>query len=109
MTVYVDTMQANFKYKNNHYKMSHMIADTEEELHSFAQSLGLKREWYQDQSKHKHYDISQSIKKKAIENGAIEVSQKTLAKLSKRKIVEGHCGSLKDIDQWFKNYCKNKK
>jgi hypothetical protein len=28
-----------------------------EELHEFAQSIGLKREWFQDHPRHPHYDV----------------------------------------------------
>tara|TARA_B100000700_G_scaffold230615_1_gene255042 strand:- start:14884 stop:15201 length:318 start_codon:yes stop_codon:yes gene_type:complete len=103
MAVYVDNYKAKFK----NYIMCHMIADSEEELHSFAIKLGLKTSWYQNKTKHKHYDISQSVKQKAIELGAMEVSAKTLVKLSIRKNIEGNCGNLEDINKWYNNY-KNK-
>ena len=35
----------------------HLVADTEEELHKFAQKIGLKRSWYQDKSHYPHYDL----------------------------------------------------
>jgi len=37
----------------------HLAVDgLQEELHRFAQSVGLKREWFQDQPDHPHYDIT---------------------------------------------------
>lgn len=50
--------------------MSHLEADTLEELHEFAGRLGLRRSWFQDRSI-PHYDISKSMREKAIRMGAI--------------------------------------
>ena len=69
--VYVD----NFEIKFKNMKMYHLLADTEEELHIFAEKIGLKREWFQNK-KIKHYDISKSKKELAIKNGAKELSYK---------------------------------
>jgi hypothetical protein len=37
---------------------THLVADTEEELHTFAQKIGLKRKWYQCPDTHPHYDLT---------------------------------------------------
>lgn len=73
MTVYVDNMQA--KYKSKHrlgttYVMSHMIADTEEELHAMADKIGVARKWFQGD----HYDITQTKKALAIAAGATPIT-----------------------------------
>lgn len=34
----------------------HLVADTIEELHAFADSIGMKRKWFQDKRK-PHYDL----------------------------------------------------
>lgn len=70
MTVYVDDAEIPFRGM----RMSHMIADTEEELHRMADEIGLKRSWYQGD----HYDVSLSKKKEAIEAGAEQVSWREL-------------------------------
>ena len=62
--------------------MSHMIADTKDELHDMAKRLNLRREWFQDGSK-PHYDISQSKKTLALSLGAIEVTERELVRLLK--------------------------
>lgn len=75
MPVYVDKAK-------NHYKrmiMCHLLADTLEELHTFAKQIGLKREWFQNGST-PHYDLSLTKRKRAIQNGAIEIDN--------RKVVE---------------------
>lgn len=66
MTVYVDDMRANF----GRMIMCHMFADTEEELHAMAASIGIERRWYQGN----HYDIALSKRALALANGAYPVS-----------------------------------
>ena len=53
--------------------MSHMFADDLEELHTLAQAIGLKREWFQTNSSVPHYDVCQTKRALAIEQGAIEL------------------------------------
>lgn len=67
MAVYVDNAFIPF----GRMVMCHMEADTLDELHEMADKLGLKRSWFQDKSI-PHYDVSKSIRAKAVELGAIE-------------------------------------
>lgn len=55
----------------------HLQADTPEELHAFAGSLGLRRSWFQskpNRPEHDHYDLTQSKRDEAILAGAIPES-----------------------------------
>lgn len=65
MTVYVDNAEIPFRGM----LMSHLVADTLDELHEFAQGIGLRREWFQDK-RLPHYDVSKSKAKEAIKAGA---------------------------------------
>lgn len=56
-------------------KMSHMIADSEQELHDFAGRIGMAREWFQGD----HYDVSKAKRDLAIKLGAVPVSLRQLA------------------------------
>jgi hypothetical protein len=57
----------------------HLVADTLDELHAFAESIGMKRSWFQDHPRHPHYDtISKGKKSKAIKAGAILISSKEI-------------------------------
>jgi hypothetical protein len=88
MSVYVDKLTACLPTKNWKYdKYCHLIADTLEELHIFAQSIGLKREWFQEKS-YPHYDITIGIRRKAIQNGAIEVCNKTFVRIMRKNNLE---------------------
>ena len=60
--------------------MSHMMADTLDELHAMAATLGLKREWFQDHPRHPHYDICQSKRAQAIKLGAVPMTSLDLVK-----------------------------
>lgn len=78
MTVYVDEF---FNYGRRIGRAgpswSHLMSDTsDEELHKFAQSIGLKREWHQSPPEHNtsHYDIgTKRIRDLAVKAGATEI------------------------------------
>lgn len=76
MTVYID--KANIRFRR--MIMCHMIADTPEELHAMAYSIGMKREWFQENASFPHYDVSKSRKEKALKLGAVEVDKYQLVK-----------------------------
>ncbi len=69
MAVYVDPAAHKF----GRMIMCHMWADTEEELHTFAARIGIKRKWFQEPPKAswKHYDISKGKRQLAISLGAV--------------------------------------
>lgn len=75
MSVYVDDM---YKYPMGQFrrmKMSHLIADTPEELHAMADKIGLARRWYQGD----HYDVAMVTRAKAVKAGAIEITLRQLS------------------------------
>lgn len=90
MTVYVDDMHLYDMGKLYRMKMSHMIADTETELHQMATKIGVKRKWYQGD----HYDISKSKRAMAIRLGAVPISMRTLACMNFCRKVEGKLPKL---------------
>lgn len=65
----------------------HMIASTIEELHEFANKIGLHKCYYRNPRKkrHPHYDImSEKVRLKVFENGAQSVTDRTIVKLCKK-------------------------
>lgn len=61
----------------------HMIGSTIDELHQFADKIGLHRCYYRNprKKKHPHYDLmNEKIRKKAIDNGAVFVTDRTIVK-----------------------------
>ena len=81
MTVYVDDMYKSPMGQFGRMKMSHMIADTEEELHEMAGKIGVARKWYQGD----HYDICMSMRKTAVTCGAKEVTMRELVRIRRGK------------------------
>ncbi len=92
MTVYVDDM---YKYEMGRFgrlKMSHLIADTDEELHALVDKIGVARRWFQGPPRHDpHYDIALSKRALAVKHGAVEV---TLRELSAMVVVRRRTGKL---------------
>ena len=70
MPVYVDDGRARYRGM----LMAHLIGD-EADLHVMAARIGLRREWC-----HRgHYNLSQTLRAKAVARCAIEISRKTAA------------------------------
>lgn len=65
--------------KLRHKHWSHLVSDTsEDELHAFAKRLGLRRSWFQGGTKNAHYDVTPTVRTKAIKLGAIAVTSREL-------------------------------
>lgn len=61
----------------------HVVADTLEELHIFAQTVGISKNWYEGVRKgHPHYDIPKG-KLEIILKSAIIVRPREILRLSK--------------------------
>ena len=74
MAVYVDN--ARIPWRGRHW--CHLVADTLEELHSFARVLGLRRAWFQAQASLPHYDVTVETRTVALSRGAHVVDRRTL-------------------------------
>ena len=77
MPVYVD--KATNPY--GRMKMCHMVADTLDELHAMADKVGMRRAWFQDSQDHPHYDLSQTKRALAVQQGAIEIDSRQLVQI----------------------------
>lgn len=76
MATYVDNV--NIKWRNNIW--CHLVADSLDELHSFAKAIGLKREWFQASASYPHYDITLKTRSIAISKGANIGTRKQIIK-----------------------------
>lgn len=80
MTVYVDDMYQTPLGKFGRMRMSHMMADTTEELLAMADTIGVDRRWIQyPGTEEEHFDIAMSKRKRAVEAGAVEVTMREMA------------------------------
>lgn len=76
MTVYVGpifawTPTARWRWRT----AAHLMADTEDELHEFAHRLGLLREWFQDNPRLPHYDLTIAKRRLAVDFGATSLNR----------------------------------
>ena len=62
----------------------HLVSTISEgELHNFAACINLKRDWYQNNKKHPHYDLTTSrAREKARNSGAKLVSSRKLIQIA---------------------------
>ncbi len=75
MSVYVDDMYTTPMGQFGRMKMSHMLADSTEELLAMADTIGLSRRWIQNAgTPTEHFDVSMGKRKLAIEAGAVEIT-----------------------------------
>lgn len=78
MTVYVDDMRMPARVGRIEARWSHLMADTDEELHRFAASIGLRRRWAQYPGTWKsHYDVTDSKRAQAIAAGAVQIGHRS--------------------------------
>ena len=97
MTVYIDDM---YRYALGAFRgmqMSHMIADSDAELHFVAARIGMKREWFQGD----HYDVPLTRRALALEAGAVAITYRQAGAMRRRRAVEGHCGEPNEAVAWY--------
>lgn len=82
MAIYIGTKE----YKYDRTIMSHMVADTLEELHEMAENCGIVRRHFQD-GKRPHYNVCKESKKLVINKGAILVNNKTIIELCRAMTI----------------------
>jgi hypothetical protein len=89
MAVYVDDMRRHATVGNLRARWSHLMADTDDELHAFAARLGLRRSWAQYPGTPKsHYDLTDSVRRRALSLDAIPIgygSEESVALIRRRR------------------------
>jgi hypothetical protein len=84
MPVYVD----NVRLPSNGTFWCHLVADSLDELHAFAYQLGLKPQWFQHTASYPHYDVTISMREKALKMGASEGNRATIFECAQRLKAE---------------------
>lgn len=77
--IYIGTRE----YKYGRMLMSHMVSDNLNELHDFADKLGIAWRHFQDKKGKPHYDICKKMKAKALTIGAKEVDDREIVSILK--------------------------
>ena len=93
MAVYVDDSRLAWRGKS----WCHLVADSINELHAFAEQLGLKREWFQDRTMYPHYDVTLKVKARALALGAYAGDKRTIITCAKRLKVELIASGHRDL------------
>jgi len=76
VSVYVDDFYSPF----GRMLMCHMLADSAEELHAMADTIGVQRKWFQAD----HYDVCKSKRALAVRAGAVEVTSREIIEVRRR-------------------------
>lgn len=110
MTVYVDDMYRHpigeFKTASGRiYKMSHLIADTSDELLAMVRAIDVNPKWIQHRgTRDEHFDIAISKRAAAIAAGAVPITLEQCSAMNKRRKVTGALGSPDDAVEWLKQF-----
>jgi hypothetical protein len=103
MTVYVDDMYLDPMGEFRGMRMSHLIADTDDELHAMVDRIGVQRRWHQAPPKcsSSHYDIAMTKRAQAIKAGAIPITMRQCSAMCARRRATGVLGAPEDAIDWI--------
>lgn len=86
MPVFVDDEQIPWRGR----VWCHLVADSLAELHEFAQRLGLRQAWFQSKSVYPHYDVTLTVRDKALALGATMGDRRTIIACGKSLKAQLH-------------------
>jgi hypothetical protein len=84
VTVYLDDWRQPARLGPVDDRWSHLVADSDEELHAFAAQLGMKREWFQHKEgrpHQAHYDLPERSRQAALDLGAVPVTWRQVGRM----------------------------
>jgi FMN phosphatase YigB (HAD superfamily) len=82
MPVYVDSLFVADRRNAEGFEWCHMFADSLDELHAMAKTIGRNRCWFH---RGDHYDLTPSFRAKAIAAGATELTWRQVVPLRPRR------------------------
>jgi hypothetical protein len=86
LTVYVDDWRQRATVRDRTDRWSHLLADDPDELHAMAAALGIPPRGYQRHRRSavlNHYDLPEGLRLRAIELGAVAVTWRQMARLTR--------------------------
>jgi hypothetical protein len=84
LAVYVDDWRQRARLGHVDALWSHLIADSDDELHRFAARVGMKQAWVQTDSRRphrSHYDVTEALRRQAISIGAMPITWRDLGRM----------------------------
>ena len=88
MTVYLDDWRQPARLGPVDDRWSHLVADTDAELHDFAALLGMRREWFQhkdDRPHQAHYDVPDRARQHALDLGAVPITWRQVGQMMRQR------------------------
>jgi predicted secreted hydrolase len=86
LTVYLDDWRQRATVRGRAERWSHLLADDPDELHALAGALGIPRRGYQVHRRSaalNHYDLPEGLRDRAIALGAVPVTWRQMARLTR--------------------------
>lgn len=86
LTVYVDDWRQPATVRGRADRWSHLLADDPDELHAMAGALGIPRRGYQVHRRSaalNHYDLPETLRGRAIALGAVPITWREMARLTR--------------------------
>lgn len=81
--------RARYHARRNAGRWAHLSCDVDddlEELHAFAQAIGLRRDWFCGAGRRfPHYDLTPGMRAKAVRHGAVAVTAREFVLRCRRK------------------------
>jgi len=100
MGIYVDSLRRLSRAQRrkiperHHGKLwCHLVADSERELHEFAESIGLGRFAFHERAVIPHYDITEQMRTKALEAGAHDIDPASLNEMLRSMLAARRGGA----------------
>ncbi len=84
MTVYLDDWRQPARLGWVDDRWSHLVGDTDEEVHELAARLGMRRSWFQVSARgphRNHYDLPERARPEAIALGAVPVTWRQMGRI----------------------------
>jgi hypothetical protein len=84
MAIYVDQLEAwGWQMRGRKIRSCHLFTSSEdiEELHAFAEQIGMRRAWFQEHRIAPHYDLTPTRREAAVQLGAIEVGRRQASEI----------------------------
>jgi hypothetical protein len=86
LTVYLDDWRQRATIRGREDRWSHLLADDEGELHALARRLGIPERGFQRHRRSaalNHYDLPESYRARAIAAGAVPITWREMARLTR--------------------------
>ena len=88
MAVYLDDWRQPARLGPVNARWSHLVADSDEELHAFASRLGMRREWFQHKEgrpHQAHYDVPDRSRQQALDLGAVSITWRQVGRMMRQR------------------------